>query len=104
MNLQRTKQELQSNQAKTRLQHISRTGIYKPTNVEAWAGTNIVTSLRHHPNETRTAVATITTQAVQFIDANNTPHSFNTNVLCVEIVYEEVLRFNLEGIVVYTER
>ena len=43
MNLQRTKQELQSNQAKTSLQHISSTGIYKPTNEEAWAGTNILT-------------------------------------------------------------
>jgi len=104
MNLQRTKQELQSNQAKNSLQHISNTGIYKPTNEEAWAGTNILTSLRHHPEETRAAVVTMINKTVEFIDAKKTLHSFEDMALCAETIFEVFPVLKLEELRLICER
>ena len=104
MNLQQTKQQLQSNQAKTSLQHISSTGIYKSTNAEAWAGTNILTSLRHHPEETRAAVVTMINKTVEFIDAKKTLHSFEDMALCAETIFEVFPVLKLEELRLICER
>lgn len=104
MNLQRTKQELQSNQAKTSLKHISSTGIYKPTNEEAWEGTNILTALRYHPEETRAAVVTMINKTIQFIDAKKTLHSFEDMALCAETIFEVFPVLKLEELRLICER
>jgi hypothetical protein len=104
MNLQQTKKQLQSNRAKTSLQHISSTGIFKPTNEQAWAGTNILTSLRHHPEETRAAVVTMINKTVQFIDAKKTLHSFEDMALCAETIFEVFPVLKLEELRLICER
>jgi len=104
MNLQRTKQELQSNQAKTSLKTISSTGLYKQTNEQAWAGTNIQTALRHHPEETRATVVTLINKTVQFIDAKKTLHSFEDMALCAETIFDVFPVLKLEELRLICER
>jgi predicted ribosome quality control (RQC) complex YloA/Tae2 family protein len=104
MNLQRTKQELQSNQAKTSLQTISSTGLFKQTNEQAWEGTNIQTALRHHPEETRATVVTLINKTVQFIDAKKTLHSFEDMALCAETIFEVFPVLKLEELRLICER
>ena len=98
------KEKQQSNQAKTSLQTISEPGIYKSTNEQAWKGTNILTSLRHHPEETRAAVVTMISKTVQFIDAKKTLHSFEDMALCAETIFEVFPVLKLEEFRLICER
>jgi len=68
---------------------ISGTGLFKYTPTEAWTqGTNIRTSLRVMPEETRAAVISMIKKTVDFVDAKKTLHSFEDIALCAEMVFE----------------
>lgn len=87
------------------MKSISKAGLFKATNEQAWLeGTNIKSALRVKPEETRAAVIMIIAQVSEFLDAKKRLHDVTDYALCAEMVFEFFPVLKLEELRLIADR